>query len=121
MSVLASFDPEGDFYSQVLEMVTATTALSYDSKMRFSAYVFESDSVTNGNYEWWHREIVRLFEIGKRRGQIRTDVDVERMSYAVWCFIRGYNADAIGRGIPRDEAIQGFRYSFGILLEGMRP
>lgn len=120
-SILSDFDPDGDFYGQVIDIVTATTAMSYDSKMEFSAYVFESDSSTDANYAWWHEEIVRLFTLGKERGYLREDIDVSRMSYAVWCFIRGYNADAVGRGIPKEEAVEGFRYSFGILLDGMRP
>ena len=119
--MLADFDPDGDFFGQVIDIVTATTAMSYDSKMHLSAYIFESDSVSSGNFAWWNRQISHLFEVGKSRGHIRADVDVARMSYAVWCFIRGYNADAVSRGIPRDEAVQNFRYSFGILLDGMRP
>jgi len=42
------------------------------------------------------------------------------MAYAVWCFIRGYNADALDRGLPMEKAISDFKYSFRILLEGMR-
>ena len=42
------------------------------------------------------------------------------MSYAIWCFCRGYNADAVGRHLPMDLAVQNFRYSFSILLDGMR-
>ena len=42
------------------------------------------------------------------------------MSYAIWCFIRGYNADALGRKLPRETAVRNFRYSFGVLLDGMR-
>ena len=48
------------------------------------------------------------------------DVDTEIMSYAIWCFIRGYNADALGRKLPLETAVRNFRYSFGVLLDGMR-
>ena len=87
--------------------------------MNFYQYIFENDSVSGGNYEWWKREITKLIEFGKERGHLR-DVDSDAMSYAVWCFIRGYNADALGRKLPREEALATFRYSFGILLDGMR-
>ena len=86
--------------------------------MNLNRYVFDTDSVSNTNYEWWKTEISRLIELGKAEGHFR-EMDTEKMSYAIWCFIRGYNTDAISRGLPRDEAVENFRYSFRFLLEGM--
>ena len=43
------------------------------------------------------------------------------MSYSIWCFIRGFNADALGRKLPVAQAAAAFKYSFGILLDGLRP
>ena len=48
------------------------------------------------------------------------EIDSDAMSYAIWCFCRGYNADAVGRNLPVDVAVRNFRYSFGVLLDGMR-
>lgn len=118
-SVAAGFDPEGDFFAQVLDIVTNTLVMSYENKMNFYQYVFASDSVSPGNYAWWKGEIQKLIEFGKSRGHLR-DVDSDIMSYAIWCFIRGYNADALGRKLPRETAVRNFRYSFGVLLDGMR-
>ena len=118
-SVAAGFDPEGDFFAQVIDIVVNTLVMSYETKMNFYQYVFASDSVSPGNYEWWKGEIRKLIEFGKSRGHLR-DVDSDIMSYAIWCFIRGYNADALGRKLPRETAIRNFRYSFGVLLDGMR-
>ena len=118
-SVAAGFDPEGDFFAQVIDIVVNTLVMSYEAKMNLYQYVFASDSVSPGNYEWWKGEIRKLIEFGKSRGHLR-DVDSDIMSYAIWCFIRGYNADALGRKLPRETAIRNFRYSFGILLDGMR-
>lgn len=118
-SITAGFDPEGDFFEQVKNIVANTLLMSYDFKMQFNNYVFKSDSLSNRNFEWWKTEIEKLIEFGKAKGHFG-NVDTEVMSYSIWCFIRGYNADAVGRGIPRDEAVENFRYSFGILLEGMR-
>ena len=58
-------------------------------------------------------------EFAKSRGYIR-DVDTDIMSYAIWCFIRGFNADALGRQLPVEEAARSFQYSFNILLDGLR-
>ena len=60
-----------------------------------------------------------LIAYGRNKGHLR-DVNPDIMSYAIWCFIRGYNADALDRKLPMEKAISDFKYSFRILLEGMR-
>lgn len=117
--ITSAFDPQGDFFEQVIEIVASTLRLSYENKMQFNQYVFENDSVSNSNYSWWRAEIVKLIEFGKSKGYLK-DIDTDIMSYSVWCFIRGYNADALGRGVPLEKAISDFKYSFEILLNGMR-
>lgn len=118
-SLAAKYDPDKDFFSQVVDIVVKTLLLSYEVKMNFSRYVFENDSVSCENYEWWKNEIIKLIEYGKKNGYLK-EIDSNVMSYAVWCFIRGYNADAIGRQLPKDEAVENFKYCFGILLDGMK-
>lgn len=118
-SIIAKFSPEKDFFGQIIDIVANTLIMSYENKMRFNQYVFESDSVSDSNYEWWKTEIKMLIEFAKSKNYIK-DVDSDAMSYAIWCFIRGYNADALGRGLPKEKALQDFKYSFGILLDGMR-
>lgn len=118
-SITAKFDPKGDFFEEIIGIVANTLLMSYDVKMNFSHYVFESDSLSHRNYDWWKAEITKLIEFGKTNGHLR-DVDTDVMSYAIWCFIRGYNADALARGIPRDRAVEDFKYSFRVLLDGMR-
>ncbi|MBE6591554.1 MAG: TetR/AcrR family transcriptional regulator [Ruminococcaceae bacterium] len=112
-------DPKKDFFEQVKELVVSTLISSYQLKMKFSSYIFESDSQSEENYLWWTKRIAGLIRCGKERG-ILGDVDENRTAYAVWCFIRGYNADALTRGIPLEQAIDDFKYSFGIFLNGMR-
>ena len=118
-SIAEDFDPEGDFFQQVTDIVAKTLVMSYDVKMNLNYYVFENDSISCQNYEWWKSEIARLIEFGKAKGVLK-DVETEKMSYAVWCFIRGYNADALGRKLPKEQAVEDFKYSFGILLDGMK-
>lgn len=118
-SITNNFDPDGDFFEQVIDIVANTLVMSYDIKMNFSTFVFKSDSISHRNFEWWKAEIRKLIEFGKYGGHLK-DVDTDVMSYAIWCFIRGYNADAISRKIPKEEAVANFRYAFGILLDGMR-
>ena len=112
-------DPARDFFEQVTDIVTSTLIMSYDNKMNMSQYVFESDSVSDVNCEWWLERIKKIIEYAIEKGFIKK-LDTDVMSYAIWCFIRGYNADALARGIPKDEAVKNFRYSFGIFLDGMK-
>ena len=115
----SSFDPEKDFFEQVTDMVTNSLIASYDAKMRFNQYVFENDSRNSGNYEWWVDEIKKLISYAVSRELIK-EVDADILSYSIWCFCRGFNADAVARNLPRDEAVRRFRYSFSFLLEGLK-
>ena len=117
--ILSHFDENGDFFEQVNNVITQILIMTYDIKMRFNQYAFENDSQTRENYDWWIREIKRLIDFAKSRKYIK-DVDSEILSYSIWCFCRGYNADAVGRGLPKEEAIKNFRYSFAFLLEGLK-
>ncbi len=118
-SIISKFDPQGDFFGQIVNIVADTLTLSYRFKMGLNQFVFANDSSSSENYAWWKEEIKRLIELGKERGLVR-ELDENVMSYAIWCFIRGYNADALARNLPEEEAVSGFRYSFSVLLEGMK-
>lgn len=113
-----SYDGTGDFFEYVVESITRALIMSYDIKMKFNQYVFENDSLTESNYEWYRANIKKLFDYAKERNLIK-DVDSEVLGYAFWCFCRGYNADAVMR-MPKDEAVEKFKYSFRILLDGIK-
>ena len=117
--ILSEYHETQDFFEYVMDVVERSLVITYDTKMQFSQYAFENDSLTESNYAWWTDQIKSLMDSAKERGLIK-DVDSEVMSYSIWCFCRGYNADAAGRNLPKDEAIRNFRYSFGFLLEGMK-
>ena len=111
---------EEEFFEHVTDMVANTLISSYDLKKQFNQYIFENDSRSNSNYEWWMTSIRKMLNYAKEKGYVRADIDVDIMSYSLWCFWRGYNADAVGRGIPKDEAVRNCKYSFGIILDGIR-
>ena len=119
-SMAAEYDGKMDFFEYVTDTVTETLILSYDLKMKFNRYIFEYDSLLKSNYEWYMQRIKKLFAYAKERGIIRPDIDAETLSYAIWCFCRGYNADAVERNLPKEEAVKKFRYSFSILLNGLK-
>lgn len=110
---------ESNFFEHVMELLTNSLIISYEIRMKFNQYVFDYDSVSQSNYEWWMTEIKKLICYAKEHDLIK-DVEPDTVSYAIWCFCRGYNADAVGRNLPREEAIRNFRYSFGFLLDGLK-
>ena len=118
-SITTGIDNGKDFFDHVMDVVVNALILSYDAKMQFNHYVFEFDSLTQSNYEWWKFEIKKLIEYARKKDFIK-DVDADMLSYSIWCFCRGYNADAVGRKIPKEEAVKNFRYGFGFLLEGLK-
>ena len=117
--IVSANDEKQDFFEYVKDVVEKSLLISYDTKMRFNQFMFESDSISTTNYAWWTGEIKKLIDYAKAHDLIR-DVDSDVMSYAIWCLCRGYNADAVGRQIPREEAVKNFRYSFGFLLDGLK-
>lgn len=118
-SVLDKFDFNKDFFEQVKDIVANTLVKSYENKENLNQFIFESDSNSEDNYFWWKEEISKIIEYGKEIGVLK-DIDTDIMSYSIWCFIRGYNADALGRAIPKEIATKNFKYSFGVLLDGMK-
>ena len=124
VKIRASITPEqtdsaADFFEHVIDVVTRSLIMSYENKMAFNQYIFENDSHSQSNYAWWHTEIKKLIDYAKEKKYIK-EIDSDAISYAIWCFCRGYNADAVGRNLPVDVAVRNFRYSFGVLLDGMR-
>ena len=119
-SIMERFDPEGDFFGQITDIAAGTLKLSYQLKLGMNQYVFIQDSVSSENFLWWQEHIREYIDLGKEKGLLWPELDCGVMSYAIWCFIRGYNTDALAREIPEEEAVRGFRYSFGVFLNGMK-
>ncbi len=118
-SLKFSFDKETDFFEQIMEEVEKTLRVSYETRLNFAHYVFENDSVSSSNYEWWNGEIKKILSYAMDNGYIKK-VDLEMTSYAIWCFIRGFNTDAIGRKLPLEEALKRYRYGFSFILKGLK-
>lgn len=113
------FDQEQDFFEQIMYEVEKTLIVSYKTRMNFAHYVFENDSVSSSNYEWWTKEIEKIINYAMEKGFIKK-VDPKMTGYAIWCFIRGFNTDAIGRKLPLEEALKRYRYGFKFILKGLK-
>ena len=110
---------EDDFFEYVKDVVSRSLLVSYEVKMKFNQYIFEEDSLGELNRDWWTDQIKKLIVYAKEHKLIK-DVDEDTLAYAIWCFCRGYNADAVARGLPQEKAVDDFKYSFSFLLEGLK-
>ena len=102
-----------------MDEVEKTLIISYETRKNFAHYVFENDSVTDSNYQWWVEEIKKILNYAINKEYIKK-VDTDKTSYAIWCFIRGFNTDAIGRKLSLEEALERYRYGFKFILDGLK-
>lgn len=119
-SLYIPWNSDTDFGNHIKDVAVRTLILSYESRQNISQFIFEADSSTNTNYEWWKKEIHQLIKTGQETGYIKKDLDNEAVCYSIWCFIRGFNADALARNLPKEEAIRQFEYGFGCLINGIK-
>jgi len=119
-SLSIPWDGKTDFMEHIQSVGARTLTLSYESRRHMSPFIFETDSSSSENFVWWDLEIRKLIAAGKELGTLRKDLDEVAVSYSIWCFIRGFNADALGRSLLEDEALALFRTGFGCFLDGMR-
>lgn len=117
--IMARADAKKDFFENVYDLVSEIISMSYDSRKQMSKFVFETDSSETENREWWTAEIKKMIDYAIDKSYIKK-VDSEVLSYSIWCFCRGYNADVIARNIPKEEAMANFRYSFSFMIEGLK-
>ncbi len=118
-SIKTEFDDSRDFFEYVMEVAVNTLVNTYDIKMQFSRYMFEHDSLTENNRIWWSNEIKKLISFAKSNLLIK-DVDEDTLSYTIWCFCRGFNADAVSRNLSKEDAVRYFKFGFGCFLEGLK-
>lgn len=112
------YDGKQNFFEYVLDLVENSLILSYELKTQLNLYIFGSDAYSQHNYEWYIDRITKLLNYAKENDLI-IDVDSEVFGYTMWCAIRGYNADAVIR-MEKEEAIKQIRYSFNLLLQGIK-
>lgn len=118
----SSFDPSIESRENIFDfcMNAAVKVLvnTYNIKMQFSRYVFEHDSLTESNKEWWLNEIGKVVEFAKKHG-ILGDIDTATLCRSVWGLCRGYTVDAISRRLSKEDAVKYFKFGFGCFLKGL--
>lgn len=119
-SLISEYDIRTQFYEYVMDVAVRVLKMTYLVKSQFSQYMFEFDSENDSNRIWWTDKIKDIIEVAKETKQLR-DVDSEKLSYTIWCFLRGYNADAVRRKLSVEEAVESFSFGLNCLFDGLRP
>lgn len=119
-SLFIPYNEGDDFGQYIMNIATNTLVLSYESRESMSQFIFEADSGKNDNFDWWNKEIITLIQKGKEIGFLNSDLDNEAISYSLWCFIRGFNADALARKLPKEKAKEMFEKGFSCFLNGLQ-
>lgn len=119
-SLKSEYDMRTHFYEYVMDVSVRVLKMTYLVKSQFSQYMFEFDSENDSNRIWWTDRIKEIIEVAKQTNQLR-EVDSEKLSYAIWCFLRGYNADAVRRKLSVEEAVDSFKFGLNCLFDGLRP
>ena len=120
MSMELKYKDGMDFYSYCIDIAVSVLKNTYENKLHFSQYMFEYDSYMSENKKWWMSHISGLITYGIEKGYFQ-DMDKDATAYSIWCFCRGFNADAIGGGLSVDEAERRFRIGFSSIINGMKP
>ncbi len=114
------YDESHDYYEYLLNICVAVLKSTYENKLHFSQYMFEYDSYSDSNRNWWIEHIKPLIQYGIDNGLLK-NLNTTYISYSVWCFCRGFNADAIGAGLTLEQAIESFKLGLSCLIDGMKP
>lgn len=116
--IATEYDGKGDFFEYVLDIITKSLSISFDLKKKFNLYIFQNDTISQSNYEWYINRIKQLLAYARKNDLIK-EFDDEEMSYTIWCACRGFNTDAIMR-LDKEKGIAIFRNNFKYLLNGLK-
>ncbi len=119
-SIKSEYDITTDFYGYVMDVAVKVLVNTYDVKKEFSQYMFEFDSASDSNRKWWTEQITKMIDAAKASGQIKDSVSSEMLSYTVWAFFRGYNADAVNRKLSKEDAVKYFKFGLDCLIDGIK-
>lgn len=117
-NIKPEFHDRASFEQFCIDTAVDVLMQTYDVKMQFRCYIFEHDSLTEENRVWWYGKIKKYYQYALEQGFAKK-VDADALCYAIWCFCRGYYADAVSRQLSREEAVRYFTFGFTCLLNGV--
>lgn len=119
-NITAGTNPRMNYYEYVEKLIVMCMEDTYDLKNQFSQYMFEHDSLSKDNYEWWIKKIKELINYGIENGYLKENLNADDLSYFIWCFCRGCNLDAVMRNISKEDAVRSLKAGFKCFLEGAK-
>lgn len=117
-NIKPEFHDRASFEKFCIDTAVNVLMQTYSVKIQFRRYVFEHDSLTEENRIWWYEKIKKYYQYALEQGFAK-QVDADALCYAIWCFCRGYYADAVSRELSREEAVRYFTFGFTCLLNGV--
>lgn len=116
--ILRPIDKKENYHKYLMNIASDVFIKTYEIKKDFSDYMFMNDIVNESNKIWWIDHMIPLLEYGIKEKFLKP-MDVHAMSYAIWCFCRGFNVDAIKSRLEFNKALKTFQTAFGFLIDGM--
>lgn len=117
-SILTPYDEKHNYHQYIISIATNVLIKTYEVKNNFSDYMFISDILNKVNKEWWVEHIVVILNYGVKNGFLKP-VNTEDISYAIWCFCRGFNVDAIKGQLELKDALKIFTVAFTAFIDGL--
>lgn len=119
-SIRSDKDIAKDFFGYATDVAVNVLLNTYDIKQKFCQYMFEFDSYTSMNCAWWTDKIMQMVETAKQTGQLKEEINSQRLSYTIWCFLHGFNADAVNRNIPKEDAVENLIFGLNCIFYGVK-
>lgn len=117
--VIKAYDGSIDFYEYLMNLAVSALEKTFLLKKQFKNYMFKHDELSDSNRKWWLEQISQILEYGMNKGYLR-HVNSKEFSYSVWCFCRGFSADAVYRNLSLEEVVKSFCLGVGCLIGGLR-
>ena len=98
--MLRPYNEKENYHKYLVSLATDVLVKTYEIKKDFSDYMFNNDIVNESNKLWWIDHMIPALEYGVKNGFLKP-MDLREMAYAVWCFCRGFNVDAVWNSSKR--------------------
>ncbi len=115
----AKYDGKSDYCDYLTSIAISVIEQTYENKVYFSGYTYENDELNNSYRQWWIEKITELIRYGIDIGVFR-DVNVNLMSYSVWCYCRSFNSCSVGDNLSTQDALLAFKMGFECLMRGLK-
>lgn len=116
--MLRPYNEKENYHKYLVSLATDVLVKTYEIKKDFSDYMFNNDIINESNKLWWIEHMLPPLEYGVKKGFLKP-MDIREMAYAIWCFCRGFNVDAIKSRLELKKALKTFTMAFTFLIDGM--